>query len=82
MFCFLVDANNLYGCVLEKLPLPSNDFKNVDVILGQGLNTTIEYNVGFKLKLDQEYPDALQYLQEHFPLAPTKENVEECFLSD
>ena len=81
-FGFLVDANNLYGGVMEKLPLPLKDFKKVDVSLDQFLNTTIDSNVGYILEVDLEYPDALHDLHYDFPLAPTKENIEECFLSD
>ena len=66
---------------MENRPLPLKDFKKVDVSLDQILNTTIDSNVGFILEVDLEYPDALHDLQD-FPLAPTKENIEESFLSD
>ena len=81
-FGFLVDANNLYGGVMEKLPLPLKDFRKVDVSLNQILNTPIDSNVGYILEVDLDYPDVLHDIQKDFPLAPTKENIEESFLSD
>ena len=81
-FCFFVDANDLYVGVMEKLPLPLMDFKNVQVSLYKILNTTIDINVGYTIEVGLEYADALHNLQEDFPLAATKENIEECFLSD
>ena len=81
-FGFLVDANNLYGGVMEKLPLPTKDFRKVNVTLEHVLQTPIDSPVGYILEVDLEYPDALHDLQEDFPLAPTKEIVDGAFLSD
>ena len=81
-FGFLVDANNLYGGVMEKLPLPLKDFKKVDVSLEQILETKIDSPVGYILEVDLEYPDVLHDQQKDFPLAPTKEQVDAEFLSD
>ena len=66
---------------MEKLPLPLKDFKKIDVSLDQILNTT-DYDVGYILQVDSEYLDALHDLQEDLRLAPTKEYIEKCFLSD
>ena len=81
-FGFLVDANNLFGGVMEKLPLPSKDFRKVNVPLEHVLQTPTDSPVGYILEVDLEYPDALHDLQEGFPLAPTKEIVDGAFLSD
>ena len=38
---FLVDANNLYGGILQKFPLPLNEFEIVDVELSTILSTIL-----------------------------------------
>ena len=79
---FLVDANNLYGGVMEKLPLPLKNFRKVNVPLEQILSTDADSSIGYILEVDLEYPDDIHDSQKDFPLAPTKENIEENSLSE
>ena len=81
-FELLLDANNLNGGVMEKLPFPLKDFQKVEIPLQEILNTDIDSDVGYILEVDLEYPDYLHDQHKDFPLAPTKENIEENFLSD
>ena len=81
-FGLLLDANNLYGGVMEKLPLPLKDFQKVEIPHREILNTDIDSDVGYILEVDLEYPDYLHDQHKDFPLAPTKENTEKKFLSD
>ena len=72
----LLDANNLYGGVMEKLPLPLNSFEAVQNIdLNKILETTDDYEEGYILEVDLHYPDKLHDGHQDFPLAPTKEII-------
>ena len=71
----LVDANNLYGGIMEKLPLPLNSFVTVNTELQHILNTSNDSSIGYILEVDLEYPDNLHDSHRDFPLAPTKEIV-------
>ena len=81
-FGLLLDANNLYGGIIEKLPLFLKDFQKVEIPFQEILNTDIDSDVGYTLEVDLEYPDYLHDQHKDFPLATTKENIEEKFLSD
>ena len=80
-FGLLLDANSLYGGVMEKLRLPLKDFQKVEIPLQEILNTDSESDIAYILEVDLEYPDYLHDQHKVFPLAPTKENIEEKFLS-
>ena len=72
----LLDANNLYGGVMEKLPLPLRSFETVQNIdLNKILETTNDSEEGYILEVDLHYPDKLHDGHQDFPLAPTKENI-------
>ena len=72
----LLDANNLYGGVMEKLPLPLNSFETVQNInLSKILETSNDSEEGYILEVDLHYPDKLHDGHEDFPLAPTKERI-------
>ena len=81
-FGLLVDANNLYGGVMERLPLPLKDFKKTDIPLHQILDTSVDSRIGYILEVDLEYPETIRDCQKDFPVATTKENIDESFLSD
>ena len=79
----MLDANNLYGGIMEKFPLPLKDFaidnqSSLDTIL----NTSNESPIGYILEVDLDYPDSLHNLHKDFPLAPTKERIESGHLSE
>ena len=72
----VLHANNLYGGVMEKLPLPLNSFETVQNIkLSKILETSNISEGGYILEVDLHYPDKLHDGHEDFPLAPTKERV-------
>ena len=72
----LLDANNLYGGIMEKFPLPINSFETVqEYNLERILTATNDSEYGFILEVDLHYPDQLHDGHEDFPLAPTKEQI-------
>ena len=72
----LMDANNLYGGIMEKFPLPLNDFQTIlHFDLQQILATPNDSGVGYILEVDLHYPDNLHDNHRDFPLAPTKETI-------
>ena len=82
-FGFCVDANNLYGGVmqLEKLPLAEFAF-NTEIPIQEILDTADEANIGYFVEVDLFYPPGLHDEHCDFPLAPTKDVVEDEWLSD
>ena len=91
-FIIMIDANNLYGGIMEKFLLPLCDFElfdksewtddNAQEILHRILNTPDDDPVGYIVEVDLSYPDSLHDLHSDFPLAPTKEAIDECWLSE
>ena len=82
-FFWLIDANNLYGGIMEKYPLPLNGFELVlDITLEQILETGSDSNVGYIVEVDLEYPPDLHEIHSDFSLAPTKEIIKEDWLSN
>lgn len=83
VFGFLIDANNLYGGIMQKFPLPLGGFCTVnDTPLEVILQTTIDSAVGYIVECDLKYPSHLHDLHKDFPLAPTKEAVDPLWLSE
>ncbi|XP_075259949.1 uncharacterized protein LOC142351664 [Convolutriloba macropyga] len=90
-FILMIDANNLYGGIMEKFPLPISTFEMFDEsewtnenekeILQRILNTPDGNDVGFIVEVDLIYPDELHELHSDFPLAPTKESIDALWLS-
>ena len=88
----MIDANNLYGGIMEKFPLPLHDFEMFDKsewtdeeaqeILRRILNTPDDDEVGYIVEVDFSYPDSLHDLHSDFPLVPTKDAIDECWLSE
>ena len=69
-FGFCLDANNLYGGVMQNEKLPQSDFTlNSDITLAEILNCPDDNPVGYFVEVD-------------FPLAPSKNIVEDDWLSD
>ena len=84
-FGFFIDANNLYGGIKEKFPLPSKNFvlkREGEVDLQEILNTPSDSPVGYVLEVDLHYPDHLHDLYTDFPLAPTKETINFVWLGE
>ena len=79
---FLVDANNFYGGIMQKFPLPLSEFEIVDVELSTILETANDSEIGFVLEVDLDYPDAPHNLHKDLPLAPTKEKNDRNMLSE
>ena len=83
---FMIDANNLYGGVMQTEKLPVRNFELIEhtkdeVIVNQILNMTEDSLIGFILEVDLEYPEELQEDHQDYPLAPTKESVPQDWLS-
>lgn len=87
----MMDANNLYGGIMEKFFLPLGNYVLVEIgeagdaereTLNMVLNTSEDSPVGYILEVDLEYPMELHDLHKDFPLAPTKETVAPEWLSD
>ena len=77
-FGFCVDANNLYGGVmqLEKLPLADFTF-NTEIQIQEILDTADDASIGYFVEVDLSYPPSLHDEHRDFPLAPTKDVVED-----
>ena len=88
----MIDANNLYGGIMEKFPLLLCEFElfdksewtddNAQEILHRILNTPDDDPVGYIVEVDLSYPDSLHDIHSDFPLAPTKQAIDECWLSE
>ena len=80
---FCVDANNLYGGVmqLEKLSLPDFAF-NTEIPIQKILNTADDANIGYFVEVDLSYPPSLHDEHCNCPLTPTKDMVEDDWLSN
>ena len=82
-FGFMIDANNLYGGVMQKFPLPEKNFELTDQVeLSQILTTPSDLQVGYIVEADLEYPQELHTEHSDFPLAPTRESVKTCWFSN
>ena len=83
VFGFCVDANNLYGGVMQLDKLPIADYiLRSDIPLSEILNTPDDAQVGYFVEVDLSYPNHLHDDHRDFPLAPTKDFVEDAWLSD
>ena len=83
---FIIDANKLYGGVMQMEKLLVRNFELIEhiedeVILNQILNMTEDSLIGFILEVDLEYPEELHDNHQDYRLAPTKENVPQDWLS-
>ncbi|MEO1764425.1 MAG: DNA polymerase, partial [Cyanobacteria bacterium J06629_18] len=84
-FGFFIDANNLYGGIMEKFPLPLKNFvlkKEGEFDLKEILNTANDSPIGYVLEVDLHYPDHLHDSHADFPLAPTKESINIFWLGE
>ena len=90
-FIIMIDANNVYGGIMEKFSSPLNDFEFTDQqwdsdlgpqFIQKVLETPDDSDVGYILEMDLSYQDALQNLHSDFPLAPVKQQVKPCWLGD
>ena len=87
----MLDANNLYGGVMENYALPIGSFELIsdewdaetqDQLLCEILATSDDSDLGYILEVDIDYPDELHDLHFDFPLAPEKLAIEKEWLSD
>ena len=90
-FIVMIDANNLYAGVMEKFPLPLNNFEFTDgnwdpeiekAFIQSVLETPDDSDIGYILEVDLSYPVELHDLHSDFPLAPTKQKVDACWLGN
>ena len=90
-FIIMIDANNLYGGVMEKFCLPLNDFDYFDQVwdseiepelINKILETAGDSDVGYIVEVDLDYPEDVHNLHSDFPLAPTKDKIDAYWLSE
>ena len=91
-FTRMIDANNLYGGKMKKFPLPLLVLElfdkrewtdeNAQEILNRILNTTDDDKVGYIVEVDFSYLNSLHDIHSNFLLAPKKEKIDECWLSE
>ena len=82
-FGLLVDANNLYGGVMQTEKLPLGGFKfNETITIDEILATADCSSIGYYVEVDLEYPTNLHDKHSDFPLAPEKRVVENEWLSE
>ena len=71
----LLDANILYGGIMNTEHLPVGDFLLVEVQIEQVLNTPSDSPIGNILEVDLTYPHSIRDLHHDIPHASTKEVV-------
>ena len=76
-FGFTIDANNLYGGIMQNCCQPIGDFELVEMPLSEPLQNPEDSPYGFIVEVDLGYPPELH----DYPLAPTRESVEVIWLS-
>ena len=77
-FIVNIDANNLYGCIMQNYSLPLNDFKWADdsVDIPKLLLTEEDSEWGYLAEVDIEFPDELHDYFKDYPPVPSKESVQ------
>ena len=93
---FMVDANNLYGGVMQTHKLPARHFETTGVrnernnqenedensmSIEEILATPDDSDYGYIVEIDLKYPQLLHESHRDYPLAPTKEIVQKDWLS-
>ena len=82
-FLWLIDANNLYGGIMEQYPLPLNSFVTTSNATFQTvLETEADSEIGYIVEVDIEYSQDIHAAHSDFKLAPTKEVIKEEWLSN
>ena len=85
----MIDVNNFYGGIMEKFPLPLNNFEYTDgnwdpeiqkAFVQSVLETPDDSDIGYVLEVDLSYPDEIHDLHSDFPLATTKQKCDACWL--
>ena len=82
-FIVNIEANNLYGGIMQNYSLPLNDFKWADnsVDIPKLLLTEEDSEWGYLEEVDIEFPDKLHDYFKDYPPAPSKEIVQITDLS-
>ena len=79
----MVDANTLYGRVMQEEMLPVGDYCFVfDISINELLHHPDGSSVGHFCEVDLEYPSEIHDQQQDYPLAPEKTLVKDDWLSD
>ena len=85
-FGFCVDANNLYGVVMQIEKLPVADFAfNTEIQIQEILDNADDASIRYFVEVDPpslSYPPSLHDEHLGFPLAPTKDVLEDQCLSN
>ncbi len=79
---FMIDANNLYGGIMETEWLSLSNFSLIEGIeLSEVLQTPPDSEFGYILEVDLKYPNSFRNLHADFPLAPVKKISRDEWLS-
>ena len=82
-FGLMVDANNLYGGVMQEEMLPVGDFCFVfHISINELLHHPDSSSVGYFCEVELENPSEIHDQQQDYPLAPEKTLVKDDWLSD
>ena len=82
-FDFCVDANNLYGGVMQLEKLPVADFAfNTEIPAQEISDTTHDAGIEYFVEVDLSYPLTPHDEHRNFLLAPTKDAVEDEWLGN
>ena len=77
-----IDANNLYGGIMLKYPLPLRAFELItEITLQDIINADDEGDIGYVVEVDLEYPDELHEKHSDFPLISDKQPIDPLELS-
>jgi hypothetical protein len=69
----MYDANNLYGAVISKYPLPEDDFMFIDPSSIDILTCDLDGERGYIVEVSVDYPESLHDLHNAFPFLPVKQ---------
>ena len=72
-FGFTIDANNLYGGIMQTCCLPIGDFELVEISMSELLQKPEHSPYGFIVEVDLEYPPDLHDIQSDHPLVSLSE---------
>ena len=82
-FGFYVDANNLYGGVMQIEKVPVADFMfNTEIQIQEILDNADDASIRYFVEVDLSYPPSLHDEHLDFPLAPRKDVLEDECWSD
>ena len=81
-YALMLDANNLYGGVMQKDHLPLKDFAlYAHITFEEVLKNSSTAQLGYIIKVDIDYPPEFHEAHQDYPLAPSKLKIKHSWLS-